>query len=236
MAPADLVLAGDFNCILQTGDSTGNVPKSPALDRLVRSIGLKDMWDASQSQFGSTHYAPLSATRLDRIYVTERPYQRKRGAETVIAAFSNHFAVILRLATDGLYQERGRGFGRMNISLLHDNTFYSEVARKWTEWARHKRYYPTIVLWWARFVKVKIRQLFAQEGTVQNRDFRTMENLYYAAMYAAVREQNDAQVLHTALHTLKGKLTRLHTETNKLFFLGAAEQIGVGRSVQHYST
>jgi hypothetical protein len=82
----------------------------------------------------------------------------------------------------------------MNTSLLCDNTFYDEIASKWAEWAQHKRYYPTIVLWWTHFVKVKIRQLFAREGAVRNRDFRSMENFYFAAMYAAVQEQPDAQV------------------------------------------
>jgi exonuclease III len=164
VAPTALLIAGDFICLLDARDSTGNAPRSNALVRLKRGLCLHDVWDVTSHQPGYTHYALHSATRLDRIYVTEQLYQQKQGAETVFAAFTEHMAVVLRLATNELFQERGRGYWRMNVSLLQENDFKTELARKWMDWARYKRYYSTSVMWWTRFVKTKIKWVFTLEG------------------------------------------------------------------------
>jgi hypothetical protein len=61
--PVKILMAGDFNCILNTGDSTGNEPRSNALDRLIRGMGLHDVWEmaftaeACSDTYGSNHYA-----------------------------------------------------------------------------------------------------------------------------------------------------------------------------------
>ena len=39
-SPVDLLLAGDFNCILHPADSTASVPTSPMLGRMVTGLGL----------------------------------------------------------------------------------------------------------------------------------------------------------------------------------------------------
>jgi exonuclease III len=80
VAPTALLIAGDINCILDARYSTGNVPRSNALVGLIRGLCLHDVWDVTSHQPGYKHYALHSATRLDRIYVTEQLYQQKQGA------------------------------------------------------------------------------------------------------------------------------------------------------------
>jgi exonuclease III len=41
--PTALLLVGDFNCIINRQDSTGNVPRSVALETFVRGMELHDM-------------------------------------------------------------------------------------------------------------------------------------------------------------------------------------------------
>jgi hypothetical protein len=65
---------------------------------LLRGCELHDVWDTSRLRTSYTPYAPRSASRLDRIYVTERLLARKQGVETVALAFTDHLAVVLRLA------------------------------------------------------------------------------------------------------------------------------------------
>jgi hypothetical protein len=84
---AKLLFAGDFNCIIKSTDSTGNVPCSKALEKMVKGLRLHCVWDVLKGRHGFTHYAPISATRHDRNYVTENLYTRKRGVETVASAF-----------------------------------------------------------------------------------------------------------------------------------------------------
>jgi hypothetical protein len=86
---AELLLAGDFSCILNTIYRTGNAPRSKCLERIFKELELRHVWDVSKALHGFTHYVPLSATRLNRIYVTGNlVYIRKRGVETVATAFN----------------------------------------------------------------------------------------------------------------------------------------------------
>jgi exonuclease III len=90
----ELILAGDFNCTLDTVDSTGHKNFSRALCTLVSGYRLHDVWKASKSRHDYTHYAPRTASRLDRIYVTQLLLSRKQGVETKAAAFTVHLAVV----------------------------------------------------------------------------------------------------------------------------------------------
>jgi endonuclease/exonuclease/phosphatase family metal-dependent hydrolase len=61
-------------------------------------------------QHAYTHYTPVSAARIDRIYISEDLSCNKQGAETIAAAFSDHLAVLIRIkfAIALLLQGKGR--------------------------------------------------------------------------------------------------------------------------------
>jgi endonuclease/exonuclease/phosphatase family metal-dependent hydrolase len=105
-----MILAGDFNCILDTVDSTGHKNFSRALSSIVSGYRLHHVWDASRSRHGYTYYAPRTASRLDRIYVTQLLLSRKQGVETTAAAFTDHLAVVLRMAIEKPIPSAGRGY------------------------------------------------------------------------------------------------------------------------------
>jgi len=50
ISPTKLILAGDFKCVLNTSDSTGQRTCSRALARLVIGLRLKDAWDSGMDQ------------------------------------------------------------------------------------------------------------------------------------------------------------------------------------------
>jgi hypothetical protein len=112
------MLEGDFNCILNADDSTGSVPFSKAIQKTAAGLGLYDAWDSEHTRRGYTHYAPMSASRLDRIYVTRNLLDRKQGMKVVATVFTDHFAVVIRLTTDVPIPERGRSYWKMNAFLL----------------------------------------------------------------------------------------------------------------------
>jgi hypothetical protein len=118
-----MIIAGDFNCVLSSADTTGRGNYSTALDILTKGLGLKDVWESPQTRPTYTHYTSMGASRLDRIYVTENLRKNKKGVETVAAAFTDHLAVVLRITLDTRNICRGRGYWKMNVSLLtHWNT------------------------------------------------------------------------------------------------------------------
>jgi exonuclease III len=51
----DLILAGDFNCIIERDDATGQGNHSRALDQLIRGFHLTDAWDHKAENKGYTH-------------------------------------------------------------------------------------------------------------------------------------------------------------------------------------
>jgi endonuclease/exonuclease/phosphatase family metal-dependent hydrolase len=98
MATGDILLGGDFNCVLDAGDSTGHGYYSRALSKLISGYSLRDAWQARPGNTVYTHYIVHEATRLDRLYLTEGLLRRKTGVKTVAAAFTDHLAVVLRIS------------------------------------------------------------------------------------------------------------------------------------------
>jgi len=118
-----MLLAGDINCILETNDSTGYKHFSRALARIVNELDQHDVWDVTSTNKGYTHYASKTASKPYRIYVTKHLRIRKTGVEIISTAFTDNFAVELRLAIDAPQPLRGRVCWKMNVSHLHDATF-----------------------------------------------------------------------------------------------------------------
>jgi endonuclease/exonuclease/phosphatase family metal-dependent hydrolase len=96
--PAEVLFAGDFNCVLSHADSTGQGNYSKMLEKLVRGFSLHDAYNTPTPRPNYTHFTPTGASRLDRIYITEHPRKNKHGVETMPAAFTDHLAVIIRLS------------------------------------------------------------------------------------------------------------------------------------------
>jgi len=118
-----IVLAGDFNCVMTNDDCTGQRNFSRALARLIQGLDLIGVWEATPTRPTYTYYTATGASSIDRIYVTHDLKRRQQGAETVVAVFTDHFAVILRLTMDVPCSPRGKGYWRMNISFLSDTPF-----------------------------------------------------------------------------------------------------------------
>jgi len=142
----EMIIAGDFNCVLSSADTTGRGNYSRALDTLTKGLGLKDAWESPHTRPTYTHYTSTGASRLDGIYVTENLRKNKKGVETVAAAFTDHLAVILRITLDIRNICRGRGYWKMNVSLLNEPTFRQSMQEEWTRWRNRKKYYPNPVL------------------------------------------------------------------------------------------
>jgi endonuclease/exonuclease/phosphatase family metal-dependent hydrolase len=66
----NMLMAGDFNCTLEQGDSTGAMNHCRALTELLRGMELRDAWNRSADRPGYTHSSVNGASWLDRIYVT----------------------------------------------------------------------------------------------------------------------------------------------------------------------
>jgi hypothetical protein len=214
----DMILGGDFNCVLLREDATGQPMLSRALDILVRGLQLVDAWDQKARPI-FTHYTTLGATRIDRFYVTRTLSERKTGVETVSAALTDHFAVILRMRLDAPILVMGKGMWRMNVSLLRDKEFYTAMRMMWTKCKLHRKAYPSSVMWWVRNVKSMIKRTFIREEAERRRDRRQMENTYYEAIYEIVASEVGAEVKAILLKKFNAKIMRLNALDNHRFMV-----------------
>jgi hypothetical protein len=162
----------------------------------------------------------MSAPRLDRIYVTRNLLVRKQGMEVVVIAFTDHFAVLIRLTTDVPIPEGGRSAWKMNASLLSATEFRDDLQERWITWREHGRFYPNPVMWWTRYVKEQIRKYFVCKCAIRRQDRAKLENFYCVAIYDAVRDTAHARTTHIVLNALNGKIVRLRNGKSTQLLLG----------------
>jgi len=69
-----------------------------------------------------THYSASRATRIDRIYATQELLERKLSVETIVARFSDHLAVRLRISIDLPILRWERVLWKMDSAVITENT------------------------------------------------------------------------------------------------------------------
>jgi endonuclease/exonuclease/phosphatase family metal-dependent hydrolase len=134
----DLVIGGDFNCIIAPADTTGNYTTSRTLAEMICGLKLTDTWTQNPNRPIYTRYSPAGASRIDRIYVSSEVMGRKTGIEILPAAFTGHNAVVLRLALGKRHVRMGRARWKMNPILLKDDELLSQLQQQWLTWQRRK--------------------------------------------------------------------------------------------------
>ena len=104
------------------------------------------MWQADPPENGYTHYSPMGATRINRIYIKELS-TKKVGVATVATAFTDHLTMILRLSVEVPITRRGRGLWKMNTSLF-DEKVKEKLQQQWALWKQQRGLYPDWPMWW----------------------------------------------------------------------------------------
>jgi hypothetical protein len=107
----------------------------------------------------------------------------------------------------------------MNNAVLGEVGFRQILQGKWETWRGHRKYYPTAVMWWERYVKRMLRQTITWEGAPRRRDRRSLKNFYYEAIYNLLQTPGDHAITVITLKNLKAKITRLHSEEQKRLLL-----------------
>ena len=112
----------------------------------------------------------------------------------------------------------------MNVSYLHEKTFLDQLQTRWARWQQHKRFYPSNVLWWGRYVKRLVLHLFTSEGTNRRQHRQTPENFYYDAIYTALQDATVTDTTYVTLKEMTAKIVRLHLEPHQRLFVDTEGQ------------
>ena len=126
----DVILAGDFNCVLSHSEATGQRNYSRALDNLVTVLGLYGVGGTTSTRPIFTHYTPTGAPRPDHIYSSPALHRKKQRVETIVAACTDDLAIVMRMESSDPIPVRGRGLWRMNTTLLDEAGFRQLLQEK----------------------------------------------------------------------------------------------------------
>ena len=148
-----ILLAGDFNCVLHSNDTTGHYHTSRVLTEIVRSLALTDAWTQNHLRPSYTHYTSNCASRLDRFYVTGDILTQKLGIETLLSAFTDHLDVVLRISVQSVELRRGWRRWKMNPHLIDGAVIKLRILHEFGQWTKCKQYYPDVTSWWERMLK-----------------------------------------------------------------------------------
>ena len=207
-----MIIGGDFNCVIATSDTTGHYDHSRALAELNHGFCTQGYIATKSYKTHKptyTHYSISVATRIDRIYTTQELLEKKLGIEIVAAAFTDHHAVLLRLAVDMPIPRMGRGRWKMNNAMFRGKRIEESINTKWTYWKQHKRYYLGTTIWWVRYVKTQLRNFARHENAERRKDHRQMENYLYDCLYDILHSIMPQEDKWPALQKFKDKIVRL---------------------------
>lgn len=94
----NILIGGDFNCILAAEDALNHFNFCYSLNQLVQGLKLIDIWKYKKPDDpGYTFYRLNSASRLDRIYVSPKLKNEIISAQMVITEISDHNGIISRI-------------------------------------------------------------------------------------------------------------------------------------------
>ena len=209
---AKMILGGDFSCVLANSDTTDQYHYSRALAELIHGFALQNTWQQNPASPTYTHHSITGSTRIDRLHTTQELLAKKLGTEILDAAFTDHHAVMLRIAVDTPILRMDRGRWKMNTAMFRDERILHGMRHKWALRKHHKRYYARATLWCVRYVKKKLRSFVRYEEAERRNDLRQMENYFYACIYDILRSYMPQEDNWPALKRYKAKMVKLHTD------------------------
>ena len=155
------ILGGDFNTIddpiLDVYPPNPKITQITQLTDLCRACDLRDSFRTLYpSKQSFTWRGPLSASRLDRIYVNKNVEIIQALMEP--SPHSDHDMAITQLNIP-LPNPRGKGFWKNNTSVYKLVKFQEELEVKWAKWRTLLgTVHPDFPEWWVK-IKQKIKNL-----------------------------------------------------------------------------
>ena len=216
-ASYDYVIGGDFNCVVKKSDCTGTPTTSRPLTTLVHRCKLIDAWNSTANNTGYTHYTNTSASRIDRIYMSPTVNELKIQTTTLAAAFTDHNAVQVTLSGKHSYNHRGRGYWKLNATLLTMDGLKEQFRQQWLQWKRKQTWYDNIGRWWSVCAKRRIKQFFKTIGKERAYDKKQQTEFYYSCIYELLNKPNallnkptDFPDVHIKLKYYKAKIIQAY--------------------------
>lgn len=227
------LLAGDFNAVIRSRDSTGSSNFSRSLANLTQQLRFVDVWATlRRNDDGFTYITHNSAARLDRLYVSVGMKEQLRTAEIHACSFTNHHALTVRLCLPSLGNDHGRGYWSLHPRLLDAETL-DELRTKWTYWTRQRRHYTSWMNWWQGYVKHRLKAFFRWKSTESHLASQQQHQHLYSQLTSAYDEYQCNPAALSKINKIKGQMLSLQRKHSEAFFRNNETRVA-GESLSTY--
>lgn len=200
-----LLLAGDFNCVLRSCDSSG-YNNSPALQSTVQQLQLTDAWvKLNPSTPAPTYITHNSISRLDRMYISRGLCTQLRNAATHVCSFTNHKALTVRICLPSLGRGPGRGYWSLRPQLLTAENV-DEFQLTWQYVTRQRRNSPNWITWWLVYAKPKIHSFFRRKSREAYNEFHAKHQQLYGQLQQAYDGYYQNPAMLVTINRVKAKM------------------------------
>ena len=211
----NLILGGDWNCILSDKDSSNpnNCNISKSLKSIVSIFKFKDVHNLVQKIPEYTYVKQNYASRLDRIYISDGKFNNL-NMKTVPLSFTDHSAVLLDFKLENLI-EFGKSYWKLNCSLLKEIAIKEDFKVLWLQIVEQKKNYASILEWWEFLAKVRVKEFYIKVGAFKKRMrygmLNMLENrlrsLYEAAYSTGAPDFEEINSIKARIEHIKDELS-----------------------------
>lgn len=165
----NLLLLGDFNCILSEKDSSSHVPYlySSSLHKICKDLKLCDAHNILNKGLPQYTYIKKGyGSRIDKIYVNSLKNHISKF-ETISVAFSDHNAVKLNVELVNVNRINKYCYWKLNVSILENEDIDDLFRLSWDSLKKCKYKFSSVLEWWD-YSKSQIAILFKRIGKELN--------------------------------------------------------------------
>ena len=208
----NVILAGDWNCILSKRDSTSdNTHVSKELLNIVRQLKCKDAWFLKNKSIEYTYVRKDYGSRIDRIYVKDfANYISEIRTKNV--NFSDHSGVITKINLPN-HVKIGKYYWKLNVSLLEDDNIKERFKNEWDKIKEEIYLYDTINNWWELNAKHRIKSFFisiSKEKSQMKYGLLQMLELKLNRLYEKVNRTG--QINYNEITEIKGRINSIKND------------------------
>jgi exonuclease III len=159
----DFIICGDMNCTIdpkidrrqKTSESTEYDKGLTQLNEMIDYLDLEDVWCRRHpGQRRYTYFKPNSsiASRIDNCFISKSMDSYIINSSISTSIETDHCALLNEMKTTKV--ERGKGYWKMNDTVLNSQLFYQHFRALWPKWESQKHLFENTKLWW-EFAKQK---------------------------------------------------------------------------------
>lgn len=204
---SSVLLAGDFNCVLHPKDQTPNASTSLELQQLISDLALLDTWEHQFGQRrGYTHITSHSASRIDRIYISNSCKAHILNAEIWPTVFSDHAAYICTLNLPRQATHRSWGIWKFNISHLRDIACQQRFLDTWNKCRRRRLQYDNVLHWWILYAKPQLRRCLMTYSREKAWWMRQTTDFYFQCLRELYADPDSVINNYTRIKRIQAKI------------------------------